>query len=537
MTNMPASLLTRSLLSAADRLDCGMSIFDSELRLLWVNETSRRNFPHLFSIMETGENLFDAMRLSLAERDMGLDEAGIEAALARIRAAVTSGETSEAHTEDARIVHLYFAQSEDRYYIAVSSDVSQLRARERELRRARRAAQAASEAKSNFLAAVSHEIRTPLNGILGLSQALAGHDLPETQRELVDAVLDCSRTLMTLVNDILDLSKVEAGKLEIAPVACDLRELVRKIQTMHRARAMEKGLFFGIVVDPALPARLVIDPVRVRQCLDNLIGNAIKFTQQGSVLVAITGERSDDGEFRIVAHVSDTGIGISPDQRSRLFQNFSQAEASTTRRFGGTGLGLAITRKLAQAMGGDVTLASKLGKGSVFTLNVRAGVLASETQARPQTNEKPGPVGARRVLLVDDNAINLRVARLFVEPMGLEIEEALSGLRALELLETRPFDLVMLDVHMPFMDGVETFRRIRASGKSFADIPVIAVTADALAGDRDRFLGMGMCGYVTKPVDERSIQQAVSEALASRPATTSEFEMRQRFEDVARQLG
>lgn len=519
MTNARASgpLLTETILSAADALDCGVAIYSDTLHLLWANETVRRNFPEMLGALDAGEMLYDAVRVGLLAELPDASDAVVAKVVGDVRQAVEGHKPTEMPTRDGRIIQVYFGKSADGFTISFTGDVTELRQREKELKRARAEAQSGSAAKSQFLAAMSHEIRTPLNGILGLSQALSAQDLRPTERDMVESILDCSRNLMALLNDILDLSKVEAGKLDITPVDVDLRHKVDRIAHIYRMRAAEKDVDFRVAVDPRLPARVWLDPVRVRQCIDNLLSNAVKFTESGSVIMAMTCEPDADG-LVITVHVRDTGIGMTPEQRARLFENFSQAEASTTRRFGGTGLGLAISRKLARAMGGDVTVVSTPNEGSVFTFTFRASAVSAEdapTRHRQVQHgaARQGKIARKRVLVVDDNKINRQVARLFLQPLDADVTEASSGKAALQTLSEYDFDVVFLDVHMPFMDGIETFRRIRASGEAWAAIPVVAMTADAMSGDRARFLRLGMDGYVSKPIDERELENALNGAM------------------------
>ena len=522
--------LTASILAAADKLGCGLAIYGADLDLLWVNETTRENFPDLIEQLEGGAHLVEATAHIIRKANPDVSKREFDIIMGRLKKALASPQSVEVPSQSGRVLQMYFSEIVDGSRVCLTADVTELRHSERALKRAQAEALEGSEAKSRFLAAMSHEIRTPLNGIIGMAQALSNRGLNDGDQEMIDAVLDCSHTLMSLINDILDLSKVEAGKLDISPVPDDLRHKLRRMEQIHRARADEKGLFFRLIVDPRVPGCLRMDPVRVRQCIDNLVSNAIKFTPQGQVVVAVTYEADEDtdpmaGTVRV--HVSDTGIGITPEQRERLFENFSQAERSTTRRFGGTGLGLAITRRLARLMGGDVTVASRPGEGSVFTLTFRTesvadAALPNAAPVKRRAESVPGLRG-RAVLVVDDNAINRRVARLFLEPLGIHVTEAESGQEALQELAEAPFDVVMMDIHMPFMDGIETFRRIRASGKAWANVPVIAVTADAMSGDRDKFLGLGMTGYVSKPIEERALQTALNEALSGRGAVTPDL--------------
>jgi CheY-like chemotaxis protein len=279
---------------------------------------------------------------------------------------------------------------------------------------------------------------------------------------------------------------------------------------------------------------LKFDYVRIHQCVANLISNAIKFTETGDVTVSVTHQPTDTGDDLISIAVADTGIGISQEAASRLFAEFSQADASTTRQFGGTGLGLAITRKLARMMGGDVSVASQLGRGSTFTLTFLASK-ASASSALPAPEPSPdnraGSVSLQglKILLVDDNAVNRSVARLLLAPSGVIITQAANGREALDRLAEAAFDLVLLDVHMPVMDGTETIKHIRATEEPWRDIPVIALTADAMAGDKARLLALGMSGYASKPIEQRVLIQEIQRVLSlAAVAEPGETELRRR---------
>jgi signal transduction histidine kinase/AmiR/NasT family two-component response regulator len=385
------------------------------------------------------------------------------------------------------------------------------------LKFAKQRAEEASEAKSRFLANMSHELRTPLNGVLGMAQALAAQKLGPVEEDMVAAITDSSDTLMAIINDILDLSKIEAGKIEIAPVNADLRHCLAMLHKLFLPRAEEKRIHFTLNMDGGIPPLMQFDPVRVRQCVSNLISNAIKFTEQGGVEISAISERLPDGNFRVVVDVTDTGIGMDEAVCGKLFSAFTQANSTTTRRFGGTGLGLAITRKLATLMDGDVSVRSAPGEGSTFSFVFFAAPAQFEISAADQ---EPAPINLAelaglRVLAVDDNAINRKVVHVFLEPQGVYVSDAANGREALDKLASEPFDLVLLDVHMPIMDGAETIARIRESGELWAPITVMALTADALPGDRERFLDMGMNGYLAKPLDQRELLAKISTLMAA----------------------
>jgi len=407
------------------------------------------------------------------------------------------------------------------------SDVNERKKAEAALIEARKAAENANESKSAFLASMSHEIRTPLNGVLGMAQALSAQPMPAEQREMVETIVESGKVLMALLNDVLDISKIEAGKCEIACMPEDLRHTLGQIQKLFLPIAQEKNLALDFTFGEALPRSLLFDPVRVRQCVSNLVSNALKFTQEGAISVHADWRAGPGGRPMASIAISDTGIGIPEAAQGRLFEAFAQADASTTRRFGGTGLGLAISRRLARLMDGDLTLNSEPGRGSTFTLT-----FAAEEAARPVADARQSEPAAassaslrgKRVLLVDDNRINRQVARLLLAPHGVVITEAANGQEALDALAASEFDVVLLDVHMPVMDGPTAVRLIRSGGQAWSNIPVIALTADAMSGDAERYLAMGMSAYVSKPINQRELEQQLSFVLFGAKPSASRCE-------------
>ena len=379
------------------------------------------------------------------------------------------------------------------------------------------AAEAANRAKSTFLANMSHEIRTPLNGVLGMAQALKEMPLGPQQREIVTTIEESGQTLVTILGDILDLSKIEAGRLDIVAATVDIRKAIGFVERAYVSTAHAKGLRFEVAFDPEVPGYLVIDEHRTKQCLSNLVANALKFTKKGSVAVRI-GIRPLAGDDRLlVCDVTDTGIGLSEETCRRLFLPFTQADSNTTREFGGTGLGLAIARTLARLMGGDLTVRSVLGEGTTFTLTIKArlGNLIDRPNDERAYSPDLSSLANVRVLAVDDSAVNRQVLRMLLSHLGAEITEAENGREALARLAQQEFDLVLLDAHMPVMDGPETIRRIRQSEHIWSRIPVVALTAEAMSGDRERFLGMGMSGYVSKPVNRNVLLLEMARVLVN----------------------
>ena len=395
-------------------------------------------------------------------------------------------------------------------------DVTALEEKEIELRIARDAAEAANRAKSDFLANMSHEIRTPMNAILGFTELLRrGYERDATDaRKYLDIIHGSGRHLLGLINDILDLSKVEAGLLEVERIRCEAHRVVQDVVRVLKVRADEKGVALRLEFTDALPATVLIDPSRLRQIVTNLVGNALKFTAAGSVTVRMRVERGagDGGEMtpaRLAIDIADTGIGIAADKLDAIFEPFVQAEASTTRQFGGTGLGLAISRRFARALGGDVTVSSRPGEGSTFHVVLEAGTLDDVAWLSPAAlalvQDAPPDAAAvtwrfapARVLVVDDGAENRELVRLVLEAAGLTVVEAEHGAAALEVLAREPIDLVLMDVQMPVMDGYTATRRLRDLGRT---LPVIALTANAMKGFEAQIEAAGFSGHLTKPVD------------------------------------
>lgn len=368
----------------------------------------------------------------------------------------------------------------------------------------------ASRAKSAFLAMMSHELRTPMNGILGLAYALRGAKLDARQAEYLEMIEQSGHGLMTILNDILDLSKVEAGKLELEIAPFDIRKLAGQIRLVWSETARLKGVDLVLDIDPATPAWLSGDAARVRQVLMNLVSNALKFTESGCVTVSI----APLGEG-VALSVSDTGVGMSEEQQARLFTPFAQGDRTIARRFGGTGLGLAICRQLVDMMGGEIGVESAAGQGSTFTARLALPQSAAANDAA-DAGETLDLTGAR-VLVVDDNAINQTVARAILEAAGAVVATADDGHTALARLRIEDFDIVLMDVHMPGMDGSEAVRRIRAGEGGRADLPVVALTADAMAGDAERLLAKGFDAAHPKPIHPAGLLMTVAALCASSP--------------------
>jgi len=406
-----------------------------------------------------------------------------------------------------------------RCYLAVGFDITDKKSNEERLQESREVAEAANKAKSEFLANMSHEIRTPLNGVMGMLQLIETTDLDREQREYACAAVKSCERLTHLLSDILDLSRVEAGKMTLKPKPFALREVVMDVCRLFELTAEQSHLRLSCSMDANIPETLFGDKLRIQQVLNNLVGNGLKFTRSGEVrLEAFRQLPADHGRFRVLFLVSDTGIGVPDEKLAALFRPFTQVSGGYTRQFEGAGLGLAICKRLVDLMGGNIAIDSEAGVGTCIAVSLPLDPLE---EPRAGVRKPPLPVLASpaiglRVLVAEDDFVNCYAVRTMLEQSGFTVHSAGNGREALALLRVHDVDVVLMDIQMPGMNGIEATQAIRGgeAGERNVGVPILAMTAYAMPGDRERLLGSGMNGYVAKPLNKAILLDAMADAIA-----------------------
>lgn len=410
------------------------------------------------------------------------------------------------------------------HYTAIVRDITeQVQARE-QLIESKKLAEKSKEMQSVFLSNMSHEIRTPMNGVIGLSNLLEETQLDETQLKYLHAIQNSSRNLMVILNDILDFSKIEAGKMTFENIPFNLKYQIDNALEVMSVRAQERNLELNVNYAADLPEELMGDPVRLIQVINNLIGNGLKFTNKGGVTVRIKSEEMDDKNAQLTFEVADTGIGIPEEKLDDIFSSFTQSSASTTREYGGTGLGLTISKQLVEHMGGSIWVTSNYGEGSVFAFQIPFEIAQVQeilsNQEEPKSKKRASRLSAiegKRILLVEDNEINQLVAMTALKNWNLEVELANNGVEGLQAFQENEYDLILMDIHMPEMDGYETTKKIRElEQKSGGHIPIIAMTASALIGDNMKCIEVGMDDYISKPFEPDNLMRKIYRGITGK---------------------
>jgi signal transduction histidine kinase/CheY-like chemotaxis protein len=504
----------------------GIVAVDGQLRLVAWNATFIRMFALPPDLLAVGLPLSDLLRFQADRGDWEPEDREEAVARRLAEAEKLRAEPVEITLQGGRVVELRRSPLPGGGFVGSYHDITERKLAERASTAAREQAEAANRLKSEFLATMSHEVRTPMNGVLGMIDLLLDSPLADEQRRYAQTVRDSAESLLAITNDILDFSKLEAGRIELEAVDFEVAQVAESALSLFSPRAVTKGIGLTYRLAPDLPPYLRGDPGRLRQVLFNLIANAIKFTHLGAVAFRISHRPLAGGTIELRVEVADTGIGISPEARESLFARFVQADSATTRRYGGTGLGLAICKQLVELMGGSIGVDSEAGRGSRFWFTVHCTVGAAPA-AVVEGGETALPSLSRlRVLVAEDNPINQRVVVAMLARLGHQVDVVDDGHQVLEAVQKVPYDLVLMDVEMPELDGPSATRAIRRLDGPVSRLPIIALTANAMAGAREEYLAAGMNGYVAKPIKLRELLAAIAGSIGGRgsggdPATAS----------------
>jgi signal transduction histidine kinase/ActR/RegA family two-component response regulator len=513
-----AEIAEARLRAVVDAMPEGIVLLDAEGRYVLWNQRYSEIYHRSADMFAPGARLMDTLRVGVARGDypeaVGREEAWLAERESWLR---DPGQRHEQQISDGRWLMIEERRTADGGVIGLRVDITDMKRQAQALERAVAQAEAANVAKSEFLANMSHEIRTPLHGVLGMAQVMARDELSAEQAARLGVIRRSGDALLGLLNDLLDLSKIEAGKLELHAAPFDLETVVAGACAPFEGLAQEKAVALRVQVAQAARGGWMGDGPRLQQVLANLVSNAVKFTDEGEVAIRV--EATGHG---LKMQISDTGIGIPQDRMSALFEKFSQVESSTSRRFAGTGLGLSISRQLMQMMGGDLFAASRFGGGSTFTLTApltrAAAPVSEEAPASEMRARRPGD-GRPRVLAAEDNPTNQMILRALLEPLDLELVMAGNGEEAVAAFAREPFDLVLMDIQMPDVDGLAATRRIRAAEAQRGDgavTPIVALSANVMTHQIAEYLAAGMDDVVPKPVEAERLFAAVIGAL-SRP--------------------
>ncbi|MFN4309499.1 MAG: PAS-domain containing protein, partial [Ferrovibrio sp.] len=541
----------RQMFDAIESIPDGFVLYDKDERLVLCNSKYREFYSEISDLLVPGAKFSDILRTSIQRQMVDMEPSFLEEWLAeRVELFRKGSGSTETRLANGRWLRNTERRTSDGGVVGIRTDITALKQQQEILQRnitdleaanrqveqqsfrlreladrfseEKERAEEASRAKSEFLAMMSHEIRTPMNGVLGTIGLLQNTELSQQQHKLVVTARESAEHLLTLINDILDFSKLEAGRIDLESIDFDLPRLIESAVSMMNPRAVMKGLRLSTCVAPEVPRFAKGDPARLRQILFNLTGNAIKFTDRGEVEIIVDAVRLDEERFSLTIKVRDTGIGIAPDKIKHLFGRFSQADSSIARRFGGTGLGLAISKQLAELMGGKIGVESTEGEGSIFwfTLPLRDGQpveidIPAEQAVGPATQK------SLRILVAEDNQVNQMVIGLMLRQLGHQVDLVTNGIEACEQVQKAPYDLVLMDMQMPEMDGLTATQTIRRLPQDCARLPIIALTANAMEGDRERYIAGGMDDYVAKPIALPQLIAAINRVLGTPSATAA----------------
>lgn len=471
-------------------------------RIKWVNEafTKITGYSAEEAIGTTPADLLNSPRASI-DASQEIVHAKKQGRVARIEVLNSRKDGTDIWMETS-IVPILDDVGQVKTILSVERDITNAKSLETELRAARKAAEDGARIKSQFLATISHEIRTPMNAVLGMSELLVGANLSSEERLYAQTINESASALLDIVNDVLDLSKLEAGKFSLNVDVFDLRKTVASAASLFRAAAEKKGLRYQLSIGQDLPEFVIGDAGRLRQILVNVIGNALKFTHEGEISISVSGPGAD--QF-ILFEVCDSGIGIAPQKLAHVFEEFSQAEHETAQNFGGTGLGLTISRHFAKLMGGDISVASTLGSGSTFSIRVRLPAAQNARQQAAPTHEPVRLPKGIRLLVADDNETNRLLVKKFLSDQPVQLTEATDGVAVLETLESLSPDIILMDMQMPKMDGLTATRAVRDLGQDVRQPVIIALTANADAEDHMRCLSAGMDLFLAKPLSKQAL--------------------------------
>lgn len=497
-----------------ENVPVGISVFDANHNMSVINQEALTLLDLPEKYTEIGTPFRKIMRYFALRGDFGegnIDEIVEE----RVRIGMGNRPIKYLRTvkDGNRIIEVNARPMPGGGVVSIYADITDRLRNEEKLERLLFQANAANQAKSDFLSTISHEIRTPLNGVLGMARMLSDTDLDKGQTEKLDILLSSGNSLLELINSVLDMSKIEAGNLEIENIPCNIRDLFSSLTAPFEVSAHDKGVTFTTYIDPKLAVFHIADPTRLRQIIVNLVSNALKFTTSGHVgLSAKVGQQTKNSIQNITFIVEDTGIGVAEDRLPHIFDSFSQADSSVTRKFGGTGLGLSIVKNLVTLMDGSIDVTSKEGRGSRFDVSLSLAIAREEDIRRHQGVDQDDKHQARnplKILVAEDNEVNLMITLAFLKKLGHSTEVAENGLEALRQVEKEEFDLILMDIHMPLLDGIEATRKIR-SRPDCQSLPIVGLTADAFKESHSSFKEAGMNDVLTKPFTEEQLKAVIA---------------------------